>query len=1032
MDNKVVITNDSGLVDYSLIDMTVQGGEGYDNLLVATNDSGQINYSLIDMTTGKAANKLVKTLSSGLININLLPASTTGAANTIPKTTSSSSVLSNTWLDKTDGTDNNLDKNKVVVTDSNKQINNNLLNATDGSSTTLANNKDKVVKTNSEGKISYNLIKNTSAGGSGNENTLVKLDANGLLDSSLFRSNQFLPLTGGITTGNIIINGASPASSTVSSIGSTTATFTGINNLKASMPYFTGISGNSYSDGFLLGMNGSSNTNNYLMLATYDEGTEPIYVRQYTGNPGYTGLTQSKSITLMDKDGYTSVLKITSDGDITSTDGSLSVKNNITSTNGNLKISGTGTNTIVGNTTIGNSTNKSTLSVQGKITTYTGIDVLNGGVISIVPEATTTFNGVAKTHIQGGLGGASDNWRIAGGATASDGGFLEIATDDNGDEPIYIRQYKTHPWQTLVRTATILDNLGNTSFPGNLSIGGSITSTGLLTANGGINIPITGDKVVNSSIDANAPLIIGSKTGLHVSFDENEISARSNGSGGSSPLYINPDGGEVSVGHNQRTTNNAPFIVYGKITANNGLTVNNSGASFTGGDISLTNGKISITTGNTVTNGITEHIHGQMAANDDWRIASGATASNSGYVELATADDGSEPIYIRQYTGASGNHFGTIKRTLTLLDAYGNTTIPGKLTVQTEDSSFTGKVTTGSFNTGAIESSNITNTGKLVSNDLITAGKGLTVNNAVLTANKGVTTTTLTASGLSELKGKVVIAQSGDVTISDSSSAPLVIGSTTGSAIIIDDCEIMCKNTKNTVNNLYIQMGNDGASPENAIVGNGGKTYFGGPVHVGGALTVYNNITASDKTVKAGNFDGKWSGFTQQIGSKPSITNDTWILLNNQSNIQHTTVGDISNQVKTNLSSELTSQIKSKEIYSAPATQTLLFGSLTDKNVGIGLGTINFKSGSPKWNTFDALMIVHSNDGRNNVQTTIVPVWELEKRKKIAKDMGVVKYELTGGSDYWFIDTIESTYIKLVAYDNYENSVIFAIVGLKW
>lgn len=65
-------------------------------------------------------------------------------------------------------------------------------------------------------------------------------------------------------------------------------------------------------------------------------------------------------------------------------------------------------------------------------------------------------------------------------------------------------------------------------------------------------------------------------------------------------------------------------------------------------------------------------IGGKMAANDYWRIAAGGT-SNAGFLELATADDGTEPIYIRQYSGV----FTTLVRTLTLLDGSGNTSFPG-------------------------------------------------------------------------------------------------------------------------------------------------------------------------------------------------------------------------------------------------------------------------------------------------------------------------------------------------------------------
>ena len=64
-------------------------------------------------------------------------------------------------------------------------------------------------------------------------------------------------------------------------------------------------------------------------------------------------------------------------------------------------------------------------------------------------------------------------------------------------------------------------------------------------------------------------------------------------------------------------------------------------------------------------------------SNDYGRVAVGATANNAGWMEIATADDGTEPIYVRQYTGV----YSTVTRTLTLLDASGNTTLPGVLTM---------------------------------------------------------------------------------------------------------------------------------------------------------------------------------------------------------------------------------------------------------------------------------------------------------------------------------------------------------------
>ena len=68
-------------------------------------------------------------------------------------------------------------------------------------------------------------------------------------------------------------------------------------------------------------------------------------------------------------------------------------------------------------------------------------------------------------------------------------------------------------------------------------------------------------------------------------------------------------------------------------------------------------------------------VTGTMADNDKFRIRIGGSAVGSGWVELATADNGNEPIYVRQYTG----EFANVARTLTLLDDSGNSTFPGTI-----------------------------------------------------------------------------------------------------------------------------------------------------------------------------------------------------------------------------------------------------------------------------------------------------------------------------------------------------------------
>lgn len=76
----------------------------------------------------------------------------------------------------------------------------------------------------------------------------------------------------------------------------------------------------------------------------------------------------------------------------------------------------------------------------------------------------------ASTGIRGITGTIGDNdfWRVAGGATSADSGYLELATGDDANEPIYVRQY-TGKFATIKRTVTLLDGSGNTSFPGQVT-----------------------------------------------------------------------------------------------------------------------------------------------------------------------------------------------------------------------------------------------------------------------------------------------------------------------------------------------------------------------------------------------------------------------------------------------------------------------------------------------------------------------------------------------------------------------------------
>lgn len=88
-------------------------------------------------------------------------------------------------------------------------------------------------------------------------------------------------------------------------------------------------------------------------------------------------------------------------------------------------------------------------------------------------------------------------------------------------------------------------------------------------------------------------------------------------------------------------------------------------------------------------------VYATIADNDFFRIRVGG-ASNAGWAEIATADDGTEPIYVRQYTGV----FSSVTRTATLLDGSGNTSFPGTVTAPTFSGALSGNASTSSSISG--------------------------------------------------------------------------------------------------------------------------------------------------------------------------------------------------------------------------------------------------------------------------------------------------------------------------------------------
>lgn len=139
-------------------------------------------------------------------------------------------------------------------------------------------------------------------------------------------------------------------------------------------------------------------------------------------------------------------------------------------------------------------------------------------------------------------------------------------------------------------------------------------------------------------------------------------------SGGTSSQFLKADG---SVDTNSYLTG----ITSAQVTTALGYTPYNS----TNPDGYITSSGTAAAISKTIAaNGDTNLVYAAIADNDFFRIRVGG-ASNAGWVELATADDGTEPIYVRQYTGV----FTSVTRTATLLDGSGNTSFPGSVTGST-------------------------------------------------------------------------------------------------------------------------------------------------------------------------------------------------------------------------------------------------------------------------------------------------------------------------------------------------------------
>lgn len=97
-----------------------------------------------------------------------------------------------------------------------------------------------------------------------------------------------------------------------------------------------------------------------------------------------------------------------------------------------------------------------------------GSQWVNGGLFFTDITGNTSDTGTSLKGVYGCIGG-NDGWRIAGGAREKNNGYLEIATGDDMNEPIYVRQYggggDWNGYVSLARTFTLLDAAGRSRAP---------------------------------------------------------------------------------------------------------------------------------------------------------------------------------------------------------------------------------------------------------------------------------------------------------------------------------------------------------------------------------------------------------------------------------------------------------------------------------------------------------------------------------------------------------------------------------------
>ena len=349
----------------------------------------------------------------------------------------------------------------------------------------------------------------------------------------------------------------------------------------------------------------------------------------------------------------------------------------ITGTYPNFTIASTDTNTTYTAST-GITLTGTAFSIDSSVVTLSGTQTLTNKTIGggQLVDASVTNAKLANSSITVTAGTG-----MSGGGAASLGGTVTLTnagvTSNVAGTGITV---SGATGAVTITNAGVTSITTNTGLSSNVSATGAVTITNTITNN---NQLTNGAGYVTSSgvtsVTGTAPVVSSGGATPAISM----AAASSGVNGYMTGVYATKlDGiatGATNVTNNNQLTNGSAYITAASSdtltnkAGNISQWTNNSGYQTTSGTVAKVENTVSAGSDGDI-------LYSNMGANDQFRIRTGG-GSNAGYVELATADDGTEPIYARQYTGV----FTTLARTAAILDGSGNTTFPGDVTAYSSD-----------------------------------------------------------------------------------------------------------------------------------------------------------------------------------------------------------------------------------------------------------------------------------------------------------------------------------------------------------